>query len=129
MQVACMGVKALQRPLNYRSAKATLRLGLEIGLAFQLLDDLDDLTGPEISNHEKAVNPFLLAPESMTEKLEKILTSLDTHLKPHPCTREFLRAFLKQSSANLTSKSETLYARLPKVELNLKRVLTSGVFA
>ncbi len=36
------------------------RLGREIGITFQLLDDLNELTEDKLSPHEKDINPFLL---------------------------------------------------------------------
>jgi geranylgeranyl pyrophosphate synthase len=36
------------------------RLGRDIGVTFQLLDDLNELTASELSPHEKDINPFLL---------------------------------------------------------------------
>lgn len=129
MQVATVGTTLLANRTGVTSVKQALRLGQEIGLAFQLLDDLDDLTGQEISAHEAEVNPFLLAPEFMTEKLTHILHGLQSHLGPLPQTRQFLQSFLRQSAMNLLTHQAMLQVRLPAVHEKLRDLLTSGVFA
>ena len=129
MQVAVLGVEALQGHLTTTTAKKSMRLGMEIGLAFQLLDDLDDLTATELSAHEQQVNPFLLASEEMTSKLEQILNSLQASLNSLPATRTFLQAFLRQTALGLLARKSALQQRLPKVSSRLEMLLTSGVFA
>lgn len=41
-------------------SRAYFRLGREIGVTFQLLDDLNELADEKLSPHEKDINPFLL---------------------------------------------------------------------
>ncbi len=43
-----------------RFSRDYFRMGLEIGITFQLLDDLGELTEEKLSPHEKDINPFLL---------------------------------------------------------------------
>ncbi len=68
MQLACAGAFVLA---DVDGLKAPLRLGASIGLAFQLLDDLDDISSPEHAPHEDEVNPFLLAPEAALARLRR----------------------------------------------------------
>ena len=128
MQVAALCTAALSQKLTYTSTKAALRLGSQIGLVFQLLDDLDDLTAAEISAHEQEVNPFLLAPEVMTTRLDKLITGLTAALATHPHTKAFLVSFLRQSALGILSQKEMIRKRLPGVSEKLQALLTSGVF-
>lgn len=129
MQVATLGVTALSGKIDLTSTKQSMRLGSHIGLAFQLLDDLDDLTTTELSAHEKEVNPFLLSPGAMSRKLAHILATLDESLVKLPHTRSFLQAFLRQSAQNLLNHKVSLRERLPSITAELEVLLTSGVFA
>lgn len=52
-----------------KKKKSFLKLGREIGVTFQLLDDLSELTEAEISDHEKMINPFLLSPQEALKEL------------------------------------------------------------
>jgi geranylgeranyl pyrophosphate synthase len=38
-----------------------MRLGREIGVTFQLIDDLTELTDKNVSDHEKMINPFIIS--------------------------------------------------------------------
>lgn len=129
MQVATLGTQALTGDVSLKKIKQSLKLGRDIGLVFQLLDDLDDLTGPEVSAHEGDVNPFLLAPDFMGARLAALLGSLEQHLTELPQTRAFLQAFLRQSALGLLTQKAQLRARLPSIAARLEALLTSGVFA
>ncbi|MBT3983338.1 MAG: hypothetical protein HOE90_18435 [Bacteriovoracaceae bacterium] len=45
------------------------RMGRDLGIAFQLLDDLSELSEPNISEHEKEINPFINHPELASAQL------------------------------------------------------------
>lgn len=129
MQVATIGAITFNEKPTLSSVKAYMRLGSEIGLAFQLLDDLGDLSDAEISTHENEVNPFLIAPELMAQKLEIILNSLSPKLLKLPNTQNFLQAFFKQTAKNLIQNKKHLSSRLPNSFERIEKILTSGVFA
>lgn len=129
MQVAAIGAMALQEKPTISNTKKFMRLGSEIGLAFQLLDDLGDLCDVEISSHENEVNPFLIAPEMMVQKLEQKLNSLSPKLLKLPNTQTFLQVFFKQTANNLIKNKEHLNTRLPNAYPRIEKLLTSGVFA
>lgn len=46
------------------------RLGRDIGVAFQLIDDLKDLAIQELNQHEKLVNPYLINPEKTFQEFK-----------------------------------------------------------
>ncbi len=111
MQIACAGVGLLS-PTDV-AVKQGLRLGAAIGVAFQLLDDLDDLAGEGPSPHETAVNPFLVAPTETAAALTHARGVLQQRLANLPTTRAFLEGFLAASMEGLRRKRATLEKRLP----------------
>jgi geranylgeranyl diphosphate synthase type II len=128
MQIATTGALALSNPkFNLKDLKRFLSLGNSIGLAFQLLDDLDDLCADILSDHEKAVNPFLQAPQEVRQRLTAVLTTLEKEKLPH--TRQFLEAFLKKSAKGLIENQNKWSAYLPTEKAALVKLLTSGICA
>ncbi len=104
MQIAIIGGMALKSSMSFGDLKSGLRLGAAIGIAFQLLDDLDDLNAP--SEHELKVNPFILNAREATSALEKNLVLIES--SSYPQLKKFLTAFLDKSFANLkTSRGWT----------------------
>lgn len=67
--------KQFSREEQYRISKNLFRLGHCVGVVFQLLDDLTELVDSELTEHEKAVNPWLT--DSATECYNEILKDLD----------------------------------------------------
>ncbi len=61
---------ASKQKISFTEIKATLRLGSNIGIVFQLLDDLSELT-EELSKHERDVNPFLRFPKEAFHSLKE----------------------------------------------------------
>jgi geranylgeranyl pyrophosphate synthase len=60
-----------------RFSKNYFRLGREIGVTFQLLDDLNELTDEKLSPHEKDINPFLLNREMAMKAFLRSYLSLE----------------------------------------------------
>jgi geranylgeranyl pyrophosphate synthase len=56
------------KALTFGELKEQMRLGANIGIVFQLLDDLSEMT-EELSAHEEEVNPFLRFPEQSINSL------------------------------------------------------------
>jgi geranylgeranyl diphosphate synthase, type II len=103
MQVASLGAYYLSTTtLLLREMKTFLRLGSDIGICFQLLDDLDDLNTEQLSDHENNINPFLLAPEAAIRQLSKSFKQLVD--LPYPLTKKFIHHYLKTSCASLKTK-------------------------
>ena len=61
--------------LSFKSIKKYLRIGSQLGICFQLLDDLSEAT-EELSEHEKEVNPFLRFPTESFNAMEHALSVL-----------------------------------------------------
>jgi geranylgeranyl pyrophosphate synthase len=81
LQVATLGTYQLStQKKSLRDAVTFFRLGRDIGVSFQLLDDLDDLNTAELSSHEKSINPFLNHPESALQELKLTYARLQTLL-------------------------------------------------
>lgn len=106
IQVATLGSYLLSGTTNLRGKIEFLRLGREIGVSFQLLDDLSDLTENEISSHEKAINPFisngkraLLELQNSHKRLMKILSK---HKLSH--TEKMLLDYFKKNQQDLLEK-------------------------
>jgi geranylgeranyl pyrophosphate synthase len=123
MQVATVGAMALAQAPKIKSIQRTLRLGSAIGVSFQLLDDLDDLSVEILTIHERAVNPFLTAPQLAIVQLKQKLELLN-FAPPH--TKKFLTQFTNQSIQNLLQKKDFWQTHLPKNEASdLERFFTS----
>lgn len=111
IQVATVGSYILStEKMERRSFIEYLRLGREIGVSFQLLDDLNELTDQEISEHEKDINPFLNSSHEAFEeikismkRLKKIISNKKlNHLE------EMLFDYFKKNQNTLLSNLETL---------------------
>jgi geranylgeranyl pyrophosphate synthase len=59
IQLATLGSYLLTDSQNLKGKVEFLRLGREIGVSFQLLDDLSELAEENVSAHEKEINPFI----------------------------------------------------------------------
>ncbi len=96
------------------------RLGREIGITFQLLDDLNELTDENLSSREKEINPFLLnTPEAIAallasfKRLEKLLQKEKlTHLNA------MLNFFFDTNRKELSQKSTVISRHLGLEILN-----------
>ncbi len=74
LQTCLLGSELLKNPqVTTKKLVELLRLGKDMGWSFQLLDDLNELIDPEISKHEKEINPFL---EYQSESFSTLLHSL-----------------------------------------------------
>lgn len=78
IQVAIAGAGLISQE---EFSRRLFRLGREIGVTFQLLDDLQELTDPRLSAHEKDINPFLLNRLEATQALLKSYAKLQELLR------------------------------------------------
>jgi hypothetical protein len=128
MQIATLGALWIARPdASLKEVKRMLRLGSSIGVAFQLLDDLDDLSTKEISAHEKAVNPFLTSPAEASTKLTELLRLIESESLSK--TKTFLKLFLQQSASGLIKNEKLWASHVPSEREKLMKLLTSGICA
>ena len=70
-------------PINYRMSLDLLKLGKAMGLAFQFIDDLSELTSESLTKHEKEINPWLNHSRKVLEELYKY-TWGSTHTRNPP---------------------------------------------
>jgi len=90
------GAWAARGELNFKQIKSYLRFGASLGLCFQLLDDLSEVT-QELSAHEKQVNPFLRFPKESMQTLEKELSKIQSELaKDHPFLNQVIKSYFNK---------------------------------
>jgi len=115
IQIATVGGYFLSsKEHTLRGVVEFLRLGREIGVSFQLLDDLGELTG-EISEHERQINPFLLSGENALEEMKLSIRRLKEIV-----FRQRLIHLEKMLTDYFKKNKEQLILGMAKVELNLK---------
>ncbi len=72
IQLATLGAYLLTAHQTLRGKLEFLRLGREIGVTFQLLDDLTELAEQFVSEHERLINPFV---NQRTKAFSELITS------------------------------------------------------
>jgi geranylgeranyl pyrophosphate synthase len=83
IQLATLGSYFLSSRNLFRERLDFLRLGREIGVTFQLLDDLNELIVPDVSSHELAINPFLRNSDDALTELKTSFQALSKILNKH----------------------------------------------
>lgn len=76
----------LHAPASMREIWFYHQLGNDLGIIFQLLDDLVDLTSEKVSGHEEAINPFLIRSIVTTKLFQQKISSLQSHLQSRNLT-------------------------------------------
>lgn len=132
IQVATCGTYLLSsREKNLRGFIEHLRLGREIGLTFQLLDDLNELTAPEVSDHERDINPFLLATSDALGELRLSHMRLTAIIFKYRLNHieKMLLEYFKKNQENLLTNFENLNQNLKQdvVMTDMKEWITSFV--
>jgi geranylgeranyl pyrophosphate synthase len=110
LQVATLGTAILaDKNKSQREVINFFRLGRDLGVSFQLMDDLDDLAS-ELSSHEKAINPFIIHPENALQELKLSTAKVNSFTAVQfPEVRSMLSEFYQQSKKSLADK-------IPKME-------------
>lgn len=129
IQVATLGAYYLKAPrLQLRSCIDFLRLGREIGVSFQLLDDLSELTEKEVTAHEREINPFLATPDAALAALSSSIHRLNGLVKKHRLTHleAMLSDYFKKSQDVLVKNQKVLEQNVGKHE-NLTKWITTFV--
>lgn len=129
IQIACVGSYYLStKETGLREVLTYLRLGQEIGVTFQLLDDLTELTDLTVSDHENLINPFLLSPREALKRLDdsysrvrRILAEKNLiHLK------RMLDEYFTNSKKKLESAPENIFNNVGEdLRSDLQRWITS----
>lgn len=132
IQVATIGSYLLHSDeQNLKGLVEYMRLGREIGVTFQLIDDLSELTDKNVSEHETMINPFIISSHEALRALRASHMRLQTvtfryrlnHLE------RMLADYFKNSQANLLSNFENICQNVKEEELHadLKTWITTFV--
>lgn len=129
IQLATLGCYFLTNKVNLRGKIEFLRLGREIGVSFQLLDDLSELSVPDISPHEKLINPFINSLITSTQALQNSHQRLIKILSKHKLTHveKMLEDYFKANQKNLLGNFSVLEKNIGQDLSALKIWLTSFV--
>lgn len=129
IQVACLGAYYLSgKTPTLREAIDFLRLGQEIGVSFQLLDDLTELTDATVSEHETLINPFLLSPSEAIQRLSASHTRLRKIIDSKGLHRlgSMLDGYFANSKKKLESAPENIAEKIPEASRDeVRRWITS----
>ena len=80
IQTSLVGSAIITEKSSEQTFQSLHRLGEHMGIVFQLLDDLCELTSP-LSQHESQVNPFLTYPSMCKQQLIQRLENIESLLK------------------------------------------------
>lgn len=110
IQVATVGSYLLSQKFKFSEFKDYLRLGNVIGVSFQLLDDLNELTEENVSSHEQEINPFLLYSEDSLNVLNKNLESLYHILQKKKLTHTttMMKSYLEKNQKSFKDNKNIL---------------------
>ncbi len=129
IQLATLGTYLLSNEVHLKGKVEFMRLGREIGVSFQLLDDLSELTEKDVSPHEKAINPFISNTEMALKELrfshQRLVSILFKHRLDH--TEIMLQNYFKKNQENLLQEFSTLEKNIGGDLTNLKNWITSFV--
>lgn len=110
IQSATVGSYLVSKDFKFNEFRDYLRLGNVIGVSFQLLDDLNELTQSTVSPHELEINPFLLYPQDTLTTVSKCLNTLYAILKKQKLhhTTQMMKAYLEKNQNNFIENKEIL---------------------
>ena len=108
IQLALLGGTVLAtKNIDAKACKKAWRLGHAIGLSFQLLDDLGELSDTQLSEHEADVNPWLSKQSSMcSEMTVSLLQKIDALAGKN--VRHELSIYYKKTLAHFESGKSSI---------------------
>lgn len=111
IQVAVAGAALIAQNIFSRDY---FRLGREIGVTFQLLDDLNELTEEKLSPHEKDINPFLLNHPMAMKAFNRSYGNLKILMEKENLSHLnlMLNHYFEDNRRSLSAKSEVLTLHL-----------------
>jgi geranylgeranyl pyrophosphate synthase len=116
IQVAILGSAVLANAKNSKKEKALWRFSRLLGINFQLIDDLSELAESVLSDHEKAVSPWLHHPEitlkRTTEALETF-NKLSAELKLTN-TNKIISDYYQKMLSTIEGNLQTIHGHLNK---------------
>ncbi len=129
IQLATLGTYLLTKNQTFQDKMDFLRLGREIGVSFQLLDDLSELSSRDVSPHEKAINPFISNIEHALRELRhshlKLTAILFKHRLDH--AERMLQDYFKKTQDHLIEEFSTIENNIGKDTEALKNWVTNFV--
>lgn len=129
IQLATLGSYYLTEVQNLRGTIEFMRLGREIGVSFQLLDDLSELSENEVSEHEKSINPFLISPIEALNELRLSHLRLTAITFKHRLSHidQMLNDYYRANQKNLLQNMDNLEKNITGDLTALKKWITSFV--
>lgn len=129
IQLATLGSYLLTDKQNLKGKIEFLRLGREIGVSFQLLDDLNELADETVSVHEKVINPFLNKTEKALNELRLSHSRLQNITFKHRLTHveEMLKDYFLSNKEKILKDFKIIEKNIGKDLSALKTWITSFV--
>lgn len=129
IQMATLGTYLLGNKSNLKDKIEFMRLGREIGVSFQLLDDLSELSEPNVSSHEMAINPFINSSEKALTELQLSHQRLMVITSKHRLknVENMLKEYFSMNQKNLLISMSSLENNIGGEIKNLRTWLTSFV--
>ncbi|MCM2349099.1 MAG: polyprenyl synthetase family protein [Bacteriovoracaceae bacterium] len=129
IQLATLGAYLLAEKQTFKEKVQFMRLGREIGVSFQLLDDLSELAVPDVSPHEKNINPFISNTEAALNELRlshlRLTSILFNYRLDH--TERMLQDYFKKNQEVLLNEIQTIEKNIGKDITNIKNWTTNFV--
>ncbi len=120
IQVCLTVSRALSHPNpSLKDLKEFHRLGDDLGIAFQFLDDLSELSEKELTKHEKEVNPWVHSPQISQEILCKSLERIGDFFQKNKMEvlNEVIENYLKKMRTHITESSDIIKNHV-RIDLN-----------
>ncbi len=116
IQVSILGSAILAEDRNFKKEKMLWKYSRLLGINFQLIDDLSELSEANLSEHERDVNPWLHHSEKTLKETIKALESfnkLSSELKLAN-TNKIVREYYQKMLSILTTNQSVIEAHLNK---------------
>lgn len=127
IQLATLGTYFLTQDVKLKGTVEFFRLGREIGVSFQLLDDLSELAEENVSEHEKKINPFIqslpIALNELSASHKRLIKMIQKHKLKH--VEEMLQAYFLNNKNNLLKNYHYLEGNIQSDLSELKDWITS----
>ena len=124
IQVALVGSTLLLKENSSTFFRDTFRMGHELGLLFQFLDDFTELANP-LSSHEESINPWLYYPEETFIEVKKCFDQVQKYCLKRPLLKEVLNDYSRNvynvcsvGKDNISQKIDNRYTEMILVLLN-----------
>ncbi len=105
---------------QYRTTRDLIKLGHNLGLIFQILDDLSELSDKDLSAHEKNINPWPKFTQECFATLKDSLEKLNGYFNKYQTTniKYLVAQYLQKSRENILNNKEQIHFHLHnKIEL------------